>query len=58
MSVIMERLELGKYVVSEPIPNFATIRERMGKVVRVSPEGIRYYERNVPGEQRMSWPVL
>jgi uncharacterized protein (DUF433 family) len=40
------------------IPDFATIRERMGKVVRVSPEGIRYYERNVPGEQRMSWPVL
>jgi hypothetical protein len=37
------------------IEGFRTVKERMGKVVRVGRETIRYYQRNVPGEQTVNW---
>jgi len=37
------------------IAGFRTVRERMGKVVRVGHEMIRYYQRNLPGEQTVAW---
>ncbi|MBM3237208.1 hypothetical protein FJZ31_13025 [Candidatus Poribacteria bacterium] len=37
------------------IAGFRTVRERMGKVVRVGHETIRYYQRNLPGEQTLAW---
>jgi hypothetical protein len=37
------------------IEGFRTVRERMGKVVHVGHEAIRYYQRGLPGEQRLNW---
>jgi len=37
------------------IEGFRSIRERMGKVVCVNPERIRYYQRNIQGEQHLAW---
>ena len=37
------------------IEGFRTVRERMGKVVHVGREAIRYYQRNLPGEQTLDW---
>ena len=38
------------------IPGFRTIRERMGKVVKVSTTGISYWQLGVQEEQRLDWP--
>ncbi len=40
------------------IEGFRSIRERMGKVVWVSPEGIRYYQRHFQDEQHLGWPAI
>jgi hypothetical protein len=37
------------------IEGFRTVKERMGKVVHVGHEAIRYYQRNLPGEQTVNW---
>ncbi|MFQ6042618.1 MAG: hypothetical protein ACE5PV_17315 [Candidatus Poribacteria bacterium] len=37
------------------IPGFQTIRERMGKVVKVSATGISYWQVGVQEEQRLDW---
>jgi hypothetical protein len=38
------------------IPGFRTIRERMGKVVKVSATGISYWQLGVQEEQHLDWP--
>lgn len=40
------------------IEGFRSIRERMGKVVWVSPEHIRYYQRQLQDEQHLDWPAI
>ncbi len=37
------------------IEGFRSIRERMGKVVCISPGRIRYYQRSIQGEQHLDW---
>ena len=37
------------------IEGFRTVKERMGKVVHIGHEAIRYYQRGLPGEQRLNW---
>jgi hypothetical protein len=39
------------------LPGFRTMRDRLGKVVRVSAEEVRYYERRVKGERTVAWPI-
>ena len=39
------------------IEGFRSVQERMGKVIHVSSEQIRYYQRHMTGEQYLAWPV-
>jgi len=39
------------------IEGFRSVQERMGKVIHVSSEQIRYYQRHMAGEQYLAWPV-
>lgn len=37
------------------VEGFRTVKERMGKVVRVGHEAICYYQRGISGEQTLNW---